>query len=374
MNLKRHSTVILNLCAFGAGVSTFFGLRSMMPYGVEGVVIPVVMALTVCFVLAMLWHCMVDVVPRLADPGRRRLGLVLAGVLTVAAMCISSWFVTTAIGGRDAVRIDMAEKTETFRRVLDIVTANAQAEQAVVPEVARTAAEMKALADGEQQRGQLSGRPGKGPVVDALRRAAATYTAVVDEANGLRERISALRTQASNQLKAMDQIIGGGDGTAEAQRKFATAVGEFRQKVAEIDSWSLLPSMRRLGLAELPAVGTGSGQNDAIAAIHATFAQRSDELTRKVDAVAVQRKEVPVIANRPIKAGEAVVEHFERVVPAWCVGIAIDAMPLLLLLVLVISALEDAAREQAQQAAGTGANRGTAEGEGRRPQLVGGDD
>jgi hypothetical protein len=350
MDIKRNSTIVLWICATGAGVSTLFGLAAMMSGGVQGIVIPVVMAITVCFGLGQLWHFMLHIVPALASSGRRLVGLALAAVLTLIAVSVSSWFVTTAIGGRNAVRIDMAEKVEGYRHALDTAVANVLAEQQLVPDIERLAGDMNGLADSELTQGRLSGRPGKGPVVDTLKRAAATYKAAADEAQAARDWLAGLQRAATRHLKALDEIVAGTEHTAEAQRRFASASGDFRQKVAEIQSISIMPAVRRLGMPMVPATATGAGQADAISAVRDAFVEHSAQLTRKADAIAAQRVEPVLIANRPINPGEAVIEHGDQVLPAWAVGVGIDLLPLLLLSILVVAALEGAAVQREARA------------------------
>lgn len=259
---------------------------------------------------------------------------------------MSSWFVATSIGGRSAVRVDMAEKVEVYRHALETSVSNVLSEQQLVPDIARMADDMNGLAEAELSQGRLSGRPGKGPVVDTLKRAAGTWRATADEAQGARERLTGLQAGATRHLKAMDDIVAGNERLSEAQRRFASASGDFRQKVGEIQSISIIPLVRRLGMPALPATGAGQAQADAIAGVHAAFAEQSERLTRKADAMVAQRVEPVLIANRPINTGEAVIDQAERVLPAWAVGVGVDLLPLLLLALLVVHALEEVARQR----------------------------
>lgn len=363
MNIKRCSTVVLIACATGAAFSTFFGVRSMMAGGIEGIVVPIVMALGVGAGLGLLWHLMLHIVPGLSTTGLRITGLVLAVALTFVAMAISSWFVCTAIGGRNAVHLDMADRVEAARHALDTAAGNALAEQQLVPDLARLASEMAALAEAERQDGRLSGRSGRGPVVEALRAGAAAWRAALDEAAAVRDRLDGLRASASKDLKAMDQIVAASDSPTEAQRRFAGVLGDFRQKIAEVEALSILPAVRRVAMTSVSAAGLSPGQSEAIAGVNAAFARQSEQLTRKADAIAAQKRPVESVQHRPIKPGEAVIQHADRVMAAWMVGVGVDLLPLLLLSLLVVAAMEEATQAHAQRAS-------AASDEARRPQLV----
>ncbi|UYN93751.1 MAG: hypothetical protein KIT25_17060 [Enhydrobacter sp.] len=74
MNIKRSSNIVL----IAAGFATFFGLRAMMSGGLEGHVVPPVMAAVVAVGIGMLWHFILHFVPHLSSTGRRIAGLAAA--------------------------------------------------------------------------------------------------------------------------------------------------------------------------------------------------------------------------------------------------------------------------------------------------------
>ncbi|TXL71772.1 hypothetical protein FHP25_28285 [Vineibacter terrae] len=359
--MQRLQLVVLVACAIAASVATFFGTRALVSHGVESVVVPFVTASVVGIGLGSIWHLLLGAVPKAQGTGTKAALSVLAGVLFLVAAAVSAWFVATAISGNTAVRTHMGEQIAQYRTALATAHSNVLVEQNVLAELTGSAAAFRSMADAEQQSGRLSGTKGEGAVVDRLRRVADVYDGLAREGRAVRDQADQFQHAGALALRQMDEIVSVAETSAVAQKRFAEAVGELQQAITQLQALSILPGIRRAGVVDVSATGLNPGQRRAMDNLQAELRQHAERLGQSVDALQRQKRPVQVISYRPMGPGEAVLEYGDRVVAGWAVGIGIDVLPLLLFVLLLISANDRLAQVQATES------------DNRRLQVVGND-
>ena len=377
MKYEKRSTILLTACAVAAWITVFFGMRAIRGGGgVEGLLIPAAAATAIAVGLAFIWHIALDVIPSLKSNGWRTAGMSFIGVVGLIAVAASTWLMAAALSGHAAVRMDLSDQQDTFRKSLAQTYANGQLDQQLMPSLTRTAAEFRGMADLEMRNGTYSGRAGPGPAVDTFLRAAATFQRVANEGKESLERIETLNGEANEPLKKMGELIAGSLGNAEREKQFAQATAALQQILTEMAAVSFLPSVRALGVVNVTATAS-AGSAAAIKEVHAALEERTQKIHVEADKLVKMKKPVDPISFHPLGPGEAVVVYADRVMSGWFVAAAIDILPLLLIVLAFIRVRgtpgdekHGVSAEWPDRSSGEGSSGSTADGSTKRPQLV----
>jgi hypothetical protein len=331
-------TGVLAFAALGAAVSTYFGIKSLIPTSsVQGTVIPVVSAVVVGVGLFCVWHRIVTLVPMLQSPGRQALGIGLAAALSVVTILVSSWFIATSIGGIRAVQAYMNKYIATANVMLGHTVRNFSEEQSLISSIQYFAAGWRVQAKNEGSHGSISGRNGSGPVVATLDGTAAELEKLATNMGNTRADFLELREQAESLLADLSKIANSPEAaTAPSQARFSAIASHYFQKLREMERLSLLPQIKLGGIVVLIG-STGSPIADSVNNIQATLHEQTRELQAAARKIEASRQPVDPVAYIPTNQGMATWE-FANVVPgAWLVGIGIDLLPLLVLLLLMLA-------------------------------------
>ena len=331
-------TAVLAFAALGAAVSTYFGIKSLVPTSsVDGTVIPVVSATVVGVGLFCIWHRIVNLVPMLQSPGRQALGIGLAAAVSVVTILTSSWFIATSIGGVRAVQAYMNDYIATANARLGHVVLNFGEEQSLIPSIQHFAAGWRVQAKNKSSQGIISGRNGSGPVVATLNGAATELEKLAANMRRTRTNFLDLQEQAESLLADLSKIANAPEAASAAyQAQFSDTAGRFFQKLREMERVSLLPQVK-LGGITVPTTSRGGLITDNLSRIQVALDKQTRELQTAIKKIEASHQSVGAIPYMPTNQGTATWE-FARAVPgAWLVGIGIDLLPFLVLLLLMLT-------------------------------------
>jgi hypothetical protein len=335
-------TAILAFAAAGAGVATYFGLCALMPGDtVESVLVPIVSALVIGCGLFAIWHKVISLVPLLHDPAKRTMGMAIGVGLTAVTIAISSWFIATSIGGKQAVLEHMKSNLTKYEVTLKRASENAADEVDLVADVLRVSAELRALASAEKNNGALSGIKGSGQVVQVLRDAADSYQRLASDLKKVNKNVITSAREAGRLIGELQAVINSDDGsTAEGQRRFSDTVVALQSVITEMDRTSGLPSIKRYGILTVEYTSGSNGQRRAIRNATSSMEQFTQKLSKEAERVEKRRKDLGSISYSPINEGMAAWKYAGAIPVAWAVGVGIDLMPLILLMLMMIGHAE----------------------------------
>lgn len=331
-------TGVLAFAALGAAVSTFFGIKSLVPTsGIEATVIPAVSAAVVGVSLFSIWHRIVTLVPMLQSPGRQALGIGLAATVSLVTILTSSWFIATSIGGVRAVQAYMNAYIANANTRLGHAVLNFSEEQSLIPSIQHYAAGWRVQAKSEASQGIISGRNGSGPLVATLDGAAAELEKLGANMRRTRTEFLGLQERAESLLADLSKIANAPEAASPpSQARFSETAGRFFQKLREMERLSLLPQVKLGGVAVLTTPTSGS-MADNINSIQVALRKQTRELQAAVKNIETSRQSVDDIPYIPTNQGIATWEFANAVPGAWLVGIGIDLLPFLVLLLLMLT-------------------------------------
>jgi len=348
MTKTGYSTAVLAFAAFGAGVATYFGLRSLIPGdAAEGVIVPIVSAIVIAVGLFALWHKVISVVPLLHDPVKRASGVALGIGLAAITIAISSWFIATSIGGDQAVLAHLRANLSSYETQIRVANENAAVERDLIPDVNTVAAQLEALAEAERRLGSLSGIAGDGEVVQVLRSSAGQYRALGNEIKSVVRENDRLHAEAERLAGEMQSIINSTDGaSASSQEQFSKFAIALQSVLTRIEKNTMLPAIQRYGIINVEYNTLQEGQRVAIQNARSSVEKFTGRLSKEAALAQKRRKKLEPISFTPVNRGMATWNYAGDVAAAWAVGIGIDLMPLVLLLLLMFGHAE--AREPYQ--------------------------
>ncbi|SDE99894.1 hypothetical protein [Rhodospira trueperi] len=292
-----------------------------------------------------LWKHALHLVPHL--PGGKHLFKGLAALLLglVFIVFLSSYLNVVAIGGANAQRAAMFAAVGDFETALGESEARLSQAAEVRANLANGAGILDNWAQAEATRGALTGHPGKGTVYTAALAAAGqmrTLRKTLDE--GLSEGAT-LAGQARGHLQAMRAVAESETGVPERLGRFATESDRMRSVLVSLNSLELAGALSRdlERLATAETTMAPSARSEAVAEAQQDAVRRLVEITQTVAkpmadrAVELGRWPVPNVPKfHRISTVEAVWVHGLSILPLWAGGLALDLMPLVLLLLFRI--------------------------------------
>lgn len=330
------ATAVLGFTTAGAGVATFFGLRSLIPgSGVEAIVVPMVCALVIGVGLFCLWHQVISLVPLLHDPAKRTGGVMIGLILTLITIAISSWFIATSIGGDQAILAYMKSKLAHYENQLRTAEQNSLSERNLIPGALRVATELSLRAKAEES-GDFTGKKGVGPAVRMLQRASDSYRELANQLELTGDEVDEYLTGAGKLIGKLHEIVGLPDGvSASNQQVFSEQVIALQQLLNKIDRTTFLPDVQNYGIISLRQKARSRAQERTLRNLESSMEKFTKRLSDEAKRVEKNRKRLEPVSYSPISAGMATYEYADEVAAAWAVGVGIDLMPMILLLLMM---------------------------------------
>ena len=341
MNAHPHQTgqptgwfrVILVLVVACEAAAIFFGLRDLMQPGTLAAgAIPIITAIAVAGAFFLLWDHMCRSIPAYSTPGRRMAGLALGSVVMLATISASAWFIAAAIGGDTATRVHQDAYIALVQAELDKAPFNAKLDQTIYTKALEVQAAFRDETGREKNFGSQSGKVGDGAVT-------ALYRSVSDSMGKLARVIDDKLTDSKEtQKKALSLVKDMKQSTS--QKEFVQKATDVSSLLNKLDNISAVQDAMNYGVI---TVDTKNGD------LRMQVDNLTGELRRTAKATDDQRKKIEAPFYSPTTGALAIMEYPSASPGGWIVGIAIDIVPFLVLLLLMLTHAEHRDRMAASE-------------------------
>ncbi len=343
--LDTLSGTALGVLSAASGIYTYLGVRSLLDTdGALSVFAALAYSIAVSVGIFVFWTYLMRLLPAMRT-ARARLGLLGAMALgSVAIVAMSSWLNAAALAGSAAVEQHLAHTVQDYQGSLERANTIALAAQGLERDVARVRQSFQDLSEQEAT-GNLSGIAGRGAVFRVLRQKA--------------QELEALEAQIVAQDPVIQSAFADGNAILSRMRALTVEPGPVESRSVEFSEEAvrlagLITRLRQLSVAPLVAraaqdlsasvvlprlntdAETAAGQQATIDSVLEVLGQRATTLGEAAQAVETMTPPEEV-SYTPISAADAVIRYAGNFVPSWAGAIAIDLLPAVLVLILVVT-------------------------------------
>lgn len=344
--LESFSGTALAVLATASGIYTYLGVSSLLDdTGALSFFAASAYSIAVSVGIFVFWSYLMRLMPAMRTAGAKLklTGAMVLGSLAIIAM--SSWLNAAALAGSAAVEQHLAQTVQEYQEALEQAHATAVSAQALERDVARVRQSFEDLSEQEAA-GDLSGLAGRGAVFRVLRQKA--------------EELAALEIQIQTQTPLIDSAFEEGNAILSRMRALIVEPGavEARSVAFSEDAVrlaGLVSSLRQLSVAPLvdraaedlsasvvlpeldsTAAGGQAAQASTISSVLQVLALRAASLEDAAEQV-LARPATAQVTYTPISSADAVILYAGNFIPSWAGAIAIDLLPAVLVLILMVT-------------------------------------
>lgn len=347
-SLETTTSATLAIMATGSGYWTYLGVKGLLDSnGLAALGGAIIYSLAVSVAIYAFWTYLMRFLPAMQKASSRLALFLTMGLGCVAIIAMSSWLNAAALAGSAAIEQHLAHATEEYQSRLEAANENALAAQTLLPDLELAAGRFADLARAEESSGSLTGTTGHGTIVALLSQTASQLSDLADQIRTSREEVDALYNRGSQHLLAMRRLTGNVTGQPVEERSvaFADEAVALVGVITALQQSSVAPAVKRAaddlaGTFVRPAPSGGGSdlglrQEAVIDSVAESVATTSQALSAAADDI-LSRQAVDSFRFTPLSSAEAVLLYAEDFVPAWAGAIAIDMMPGVLVLVLMV--------------------------------------
>ena len=344
--LESFSGTALAVLATASGIYTYLGVSSLLDdTGALSFFAATAYSIAVSVGIFVFWSYLMRLLPAMRTVGAKMklMGAMALGSLAIIAM--SSWLNAAALAGAAAVEQHLARTVQEYQQALEQAHDTAVSAQALERDVARVRQSFEDLSEQEAA-GDLSGLAGRGAVFRVLRQKAEELAALeaqiqtqspliedaFDEGNAILSRMRALIVEPGA-VEARSVAF------SEDAVRLAGLVSRLRQlSVAPLVDRAAADLSASVVLPELDSA-TLSGQaaqQSTIGSVLQVLALRAASLEDAAGQV-LALPDPPEVIYTPVSSADAVILYAENFVPSWAGAIAIDLLPGVLVLILMVT-------------------------------------
>tara|TARA_R110002167_G_scaffold186979_6_gene388118 strand:- start:875 stop:2089 length:1215 start_codon:yes stop_codon:yes gene_type:complete len=305
------------------------------------------------------WAIAMRIVPTLPAGRYRYAGMCITAAGCLFLVALSSWLNVAGLAGPAALDTHMIGQISAYEEATASAYGRARQAEQLIGDLKAHSRRFQSLSEDERSFGRISGAPGPGTVSETLADIATDIEALVEEVKAYLDAAATLSEQARLQLETMRQQAARNEPPVSRMRALAGTADALRATLHELQSKSPAASAARVvrslsaGIAVKPVSGRSSriikAQRDALAAVQAqidTTATAIAALAADLGGPFDPSAGAPVVER--IGPVEAVFRYAGKFVPMWAGGIAIDLIPtiIILYLMLVFAVREDGEREK----------------------------
>ncbi|WMS43116.1 hypothetical protein RDV64_01545 [Acuticoccus sp. MNP-M23] len=301
------------------GLTSFFGLRHVLGSegGMSAWIIPLALAVALALTLAGAWHVLLATAARSPENRPKHSWLLASGCgLVVAHVLTSSLFMATAIGGATALQHHRYQTLNDLTAAASSLAEKSERDRALRGELVQAQTAIDGLISCEVREGCLSGTPGSGTVTRGLEQVARSFQAQAQEFDTSLARRPTLLAQVREQIERARRANLRGD-----EDNFGAAINAASNGLRAAEGLNAQSLM------------AGFATTSRIPQVEQIFSRLRNATTGGLDLSAP----VEVTAYEPLDRSAAVMRYAEKVPFAWGVAIAVDALPLALLILLILS-------------------------------------
>jgi len=344
--LDSFSGAALAVLATASGIYTYLGVSSLLDdTGALSFFAASAYSIAVSVAIFVFWSYLMRLLPAMRTVGSKikLMGAMVLGSLAIIAM--SSWLNAAALAGAAAVEQHLARTVQDYQSALEQAHDIAVSAQALERDVARVRQSFEDLSEQEAA-GDLSGLAGRGAVFRVLRQKSAE--------------LAALELQIATQGPLIDAAFDEGNQILSDMRGLTVAPGpvETRSVAFSEDAVRLagiITTLRQLSVAPLvdraaadlsasvvlpeldsQTAGGQAAQASTITSVLDVLQLRAASLGQAAQQV-LARPTPPDTTYTPISTADAVILYARNFMPSWAGAIAIDLLPAVLVLILMVT-------------------------------------
>ena len=344
--LDSFSGAALAVLATASGIYTYLGVSSLLDdTGALTFFAASAYSIAVSVGIFVFWSYLMRLLPAMRTVGSKLqlMGAMLLGAAAIIAM--SSWLNAAALAGSAAVEQHLARTVQDYQSALEEAHDTAIAGQALERDVARVRQSFQDLSEQEAD-GNLSGLAGRGAVFRVLRQKA--------------EELQSLEAQIMTQTPLIEAAFDEGNAILSRMRALTVEPGPVETRsvafseeavrlaglVTQIRQLSVAPLVDRAAedlsasvvLPELDGrtPDTQLTQQSTIMSVLEVLQLRAASLEQAAEQV-IARPAAAEVTYTPISTADAVILYARNFVPSWAGAIAIDLLPGVLVLILMVT-------------------------------------
>lgn len=344
--LDSFSGTALAVLATASGIYTYLGVSSLLDdTGALSFFAASAYSIAVSVGIFVFWSYLMRLMPAMRTTGAKLklMGAMALGSLAIIAM--SSWLNAAALAGSAAVEQHLAQTVQEYQEALEHAHDTAVSAQALERDVARVRQSFEDLSEQEAA-GDLSGLAGRGAVFRVLRQKAEELAALEVQIQAQSPLIEAAFEEGNAILSRMRALIVE-PGAVEARSvAFSEDAVRLAGLVSSLRQLSVAPLVDRAAedlsasvvLPELDSTVAGgqAAQQSTITSVLQVLALRAQSLEDAAEQV-LALPPAPEVSYAPISSADAVILYAGNFVPSWAGAIAIDLLPAVLVLILMVT-------------------------------------
>ncbi|MCK0197417.1 hypothetical protein MWN34_10880 [Ancylobacter sp. 6x-1] len=293
--------------------------------------------------ILVFWHLAFHVVPQMLDPDHRLVAWLTTLFGTLCIVGLSAALNVAALGGHEARQVGLQEVVASAERSFAAGSqGSGRSIQPLLPDLDAFRTYLAGLAECEAEAGCVTSTKGRSGVAATLQQLAGAAGTIVEAVSRSQADLGAKGDAARSCLAAMRAALTKPVAIERRSEEVARQVDCFNAAMTEARG---IDGAAQVGQAlgsftsgiVIPVTVKTAQQKEAVARILATIKQKADELARRAAALPISEAAEPVTMTRQ-NALQAVVTHASAIVPIWIVGIALDVLPLVLLVFVTIHA------------------------------------
>jgi hypothetical protein len=344
--LETFTPMALGVLSVASGIYTYLGVSSLLnSSGALSFFAAVAYSLAVSVAIFVFWSFLLRLLPAVRTASAR-LGLFLSMALgSLAIVAMSSWLNAAALAGSAAVEQHLARTVQQYQTSLEQANLVAVTAQGLALDVGRTRQSFADLSDQEAT-GDLSGTAGRGAVFRVLIQKADELAALESQIAAQGPLVAAAFAEGNEILSRMRALTAQAGDVEQRSVEFAEESVRLAGLIAQLRQLSVAPLVVRAAQdlsasVVLPALdgsteGIRSGQASTIDSVLTFLAQRAATLKAAADDVLA----MPTPAETtyaPISTADAVLRYAGDFIPSWAGAIAIDLLPAVLVLIMMVA-------------------------------------
>ncbi len=343
--LDSFTPTALGVLATASGIYTYLGVSSLLDNnGAMTFFAAVAYSIAVSVGIFVFWSFLIRLLPAVRTASAR-IGLLLSmGLGSLAIVAMSSWLNAAALAGAAAVEQHLAKTVQDYQSSLERSYQIATAGQGLERDVARVRQSFTDLSEQEAT-GNLSGLAGRGAVFRVLNQKA--------------DELGALEAQIASQTPLVEERFDQGNVILSRMRALTVETGPVEARSVEFSEEAvrlagIITELRQLSVAPLvqraaqdltqsvvlPQLDGRTeedriGQASTLESVLSVLGQRAETLRLAAEGV-MGMTPPPEVAYTPVSAADAVILYAGNFVPSWAGAIAIDLLPAVLVLILMV--------------------------------------
>lgn len=295
--------------------------------------------------LFLFWRYAHAILPVMLTGKTRSVGMAIVGLGCLFIMCLSSYMNVMSLAGSGALEAQMRAALQTYDSALTKAYSQATRIGELVSDLDLAAKRYDDLAQSEIKRGAVTGAAGAGGVSDSLLATKKTFGDLATSVRANLKKLARLQDEGRAVLARMGAAITGTGSIEERRAAFTKEAAALAKLISELGSNNLTSviarSMRSLkGNTGLFSTSLKNGrlakaQQDALQRINDDIAKTGESIATAAETLG-NAKRVEVTAFKRIGLTKAVVIYALDLIPYWAGGIALDLMPVVLILLLML--------------------------------------